>query len=152
MTFKVTVTAVDGLESDDSTNVNISKIGTQPGSGTSVSSDGGGGGGCFIATAAYGSLMEPHVKILRDFRDRFLLANAFGKGFVRLYYTYSPPLADFIAKHDALRAIVRVGLLPIVGLSWVALKFGPLVTLVFFLFFGVSLNGLVYLRIRNVKK
>ena len=75
--------------------------------------------------------MEPHVKILRDFRDRYLLGNMAGKGFVRLYYTYSPPLADFIAKHE----IVRMGLLPIVGLSWVALKFGPLVTLAFFLFF-----------------
>jgi hypothetical protein len=31
--------------------------------------------GCFIANAAYGSLMEPHVKILCDFRDRFMLGN-----------------------------------------------------------------------------
>ena len=28
-----------------------------------------------------------------------------------------------------------MGLLPIVGFSWIALKFGPLVTLAFFLFF-----------------
>ena len=47
-----------------------------------VSGDGGGGGGCFIATAAYGSMMEPHVKILRDFRDRFMLHNSLGKVFI----------------------------------------------------------------------
>ena len=34
---------------------------------------GGGGDGCFIATAAYGLQMEPHVKVLQEFQDRFLL-------------------------------------------------------------------------------
>ena len=37
---------------------------------------GGGGGGdssCFIATAEHGSTMEPPVKLLRKFRDLFLL-------------------------------------------------------------------------------
>jgi choloylglycine hydrolase len=88
---------------------------------------------CFIATAAYGSMMEPHVKILREFRDRFLLENNAGKAFVRLYTACSPPLADFIAGHDTLRAAVRLGLLPIVGVSWAALKVGPRPVLVFIL-------------------
>ena len=50
--------------------------------------------------------MEPHVKILRDFRDKFLLNNSLGKGFVQAYYKYSPPIANFISKHDNLRAVV----------------------------------------------
>ena len=92
------------------------------------SGGGGGGGGCFIATAAFGSLMEPHVQVLRDFRDRFLLTNTIGRIFVNLYYTYSPPVADFIAQHDMLRTVVRWSLLPLVGVSYSALHFGPTVT------------------------
>jgi hypothetical protein len=107
-----------------------------------------GSGGCFIATAAYGSMMEPHVKILRDFRDRFLLGNMVGKGFVRLYYTYSPPIADFIAKHDSLKAMVRISLLPVVGVSWITLKIGPLSTVALMLLFIFCFVGLVWFRRR----
>jgi hypothetical protein len=39
-------------------------------------------GGCFIATNAYGSYMEPNVKVLREFRDRILLTNYVGRSFV----------------------------------------------------------------------
>jgi hypothetical protein len=56
----------------------------------SASSDeggGGGGGGCFIATASYGSQVEPQVKILREFRDRFLLTNSVGRTVLHFYYT-----------------------------------------------------------------
>jgi len=62
-------------------------------SGTLATSSGGGDsdGSCFIATAAYGSAMEPQVKLLRQFRDRFMLANTAGKTFVHLYYIYPPP-------------------------------------------------------------
>ena len=38
------------------------------------------------------------------------------------YYKYSPLAADFITEHDGLRAVVRVGLTPLVGMSYVALN------------------------------
>ncbi|MDX1812032.1 MAG: YncE family protein [Gammaproteobacteria bacterium] len=78
---------------------------------------GGGGYGsyyCFIATAAYGSYLEPHVKTLRKFRDEYLLTNSAGKAFVEFYYEYSPPIANIIAKHESLRFITRVLLTPVV--------------------------------------
>lgn len=72
---------------------------------------------CFIATAAFGSPMEEHVQTLRKFRNQFLLTNAGGKRFVEFYYTYSPPVADFIARHEILRTAVRVALWPLVFMA-----------------------------------
>jgi YVTN family beta-propeller protein len=95
-------------------------------SDTDYATTGNDDSGCFIATAAYGSLMEPRVRILRAFRDRFLTKNAAGKGFLNLYYRYSPPIANFIKQHDSIRFMVRWSLLPLIGVSWLYLFIGPI--------------------------
>ena len=82
--------------------------------------------GCFIATAAYGSPMEAHVKTLRDFRDHFLATNSPGKIFLHLYYRYSPPIAHYIQYHSILRFVIRWALLPFVWISQIFLSLGPL--------------------------
>ena len=125
LTFQLTVTDNDGLQDTGTTTITVSSSGSSGGS----SGDGGGGGGCFIATAANGSFMAPQIRFLRDFRDRFLLTSRAGKGLVNLYYEYSPPLADYLTRHDTLRAVVRLSLLPLVAMSWLALQFGPAVSL-----------------------
>ena len=94
---------------------------------------------CFIATAAYGSPLELQVNILREFRDRFLLDNRPGKIFVHMYNTYSPSMANFIAEHDNLRKVARLGLLPLVGMSWMMLRIGSALTLLFMLLFSTLL-------------
>lgn len=62
---------------------------------------------CFIATAAYGSALDSHIRSLRWFRDSYLLTNDFGRSFVKAYYRHSPPLAQWIAERPTMRAIVR---------------------------------------------
>ena len=95
------------------------------------------GSGCFIATAAYGSFTAPHVKILRNFRDRYLKSNDCGRAFVRFYYRNSPEWAKTIQGNASLRWVMRTALLPIVGFSWLALQIGifPLLASLFILVF-----------------
>lgn len=84
------------------------------GSSAAVSNSGGGGSGCFIATAAFGSYLDPHVMVLRNFRDNVLLQSELGTEFVKFYYKHSPPIADFIAQHGILRMLARFALTPLI--------------------------------------
>ncbi len=86
---------------------------------------------CFIATAAYGSLLDPAVVILRDFRDHYLKTNPLGRKFVAWYYTNSPPLADRIAASPRLRLVTRVLLVPLIGAGWLFLHPAAVAMLLF---------------------
>ena len=110
---------VQGNESADSDEVCCEPTGSNPHSGSSGS---GSGGGCFIATAAFGSYTEPHVKLLRDFRDQCLLKNTPGRWFVSMYYRHSPFWADLINIHPWCKPIVRLALMPMVGISYIMVK------------------------------
>ena len=99
------------------------------GGGSSGNSSGGSssgsGGGCFIATAVYGTPFAKEVKILCEFRDKYLLTNSTGEAFVALYYRTSPPIADFIKEKFVLKAIVRKCLKPVVSFSKYVIKENP---------------------------
>ncbi|NIO20784.1 MAG: hypothetical protein GTN76_08615, partial [Candidatus Aenigmarchaeota archaeon] len=119
--YYLALTAYDfsGNESDFSAEVSAL---TGPGGSSTTISIGGDGSGCFIATAVYGSYLNPHVKILREFRDVFLLSNSLGRKFVRVYYQYSPRIASRIDKYGFLQFLTRQALLPVIGMSSLSLK------------------------------
>ena len=83
---------------------------------------------CFIATAAYGSPYNRYVTIFRDFKEKYFMNSKLGIKFVHLYYKYSPFAANLIAKNKVLKRIVRIYLLPLVGISYLNLYLGPIFT------------------------
>lgn len=92
---------------------------------------------CFIATAAYGSPLEPHVVVLREFRDRYLQRSAAGRAFIQVYYRYSPPVAAVIAEHDWLRFLARMLLTPLVLAIAFPLRTGVLLAVALSLALGL---------------
>ena len=138
-TYYIAATAYDsyGYESDYSNELDYAVTGDATvslASGSTSSSasggGGGGGGGCFIATAAFGSYVEPHVMVLRSFRDSFLLTNRLGKAFVSWYYATSPPYADAIRQNGPVKTVVRIALFPLIGFAYLCLATGIVPALV----------------------
>ena len=100
-----------------------------------------GGEGCFIATAAYGTSLADDVMVLRRFRDEHLLTNAAGRTFVKFYYSYSPPLAGYIAGHETLRAAAIISLAPVVFTVRHPLAAGSACMLFGIFLIGISLKN-----------
>lgn len=75
---------------------------------------------CFIATAAYGSELEPPVQFLREFRDDVVLKSKFKRMFefiLNIYYKFSPPVADQMRKNKPFKIIMKYSIvLPFVAL------------------------------------
>jgi YVTN family beta-propeller protein len=88
------------------------------GGGGSGGGSGGGGGyyyyGCFIATAAYGSSVDPHVMVLTDFHKKYFTTSRAGRALTEFYQKYAPPMADYISRHEYVRMAVRAALTPAV--------------------------------------
>ena len=99
------------------------------------------GGFCFVATAAWGTSMEPSVLTLRSFRDQILLVSAWGRPVVRWYYTYGPLAARFIRGNAGLRLAARTVLAPAVVAAWFTVEAHPLLRLAIgsLLLFGLIL-------------
>jgi hypothetical protein len=118
LSFQVTVRDNGGLQASDEVSITVSDTspsGSPP--AQTDSEDGYAEWGCFIATAAYGSYLNPHVKILRHFRDEFLLSHSLGRKFVHLYYQYGPRIGNHIEKYDFLQFLTRQALFPLIGMS-----------------------------------
>ncbi len=69
---------------------------------------------CFVATAAYGSVMARDVARLRGFRDAHLRTTVLGELAVEAYYTFGPAIAGVIGESELLRETARAVLRPIV--------------------------------------
>lgn len=73
---------------------------------------------CFIATAAMGSHLHPHVQALRSFRDGILLKSKHRGSFESLlafYYQFSPPIARAMSHNMPLKIFLKYALIyPIV--------------------------------------
>jgi hypothetical protein len=105
---------------------------------------------CFVATAAYGSSLEPKLNTFREFRFKRLLPYSWGRAFVKWYYHYGPYLARYIHDKPMMRAGARVILWPAYGFSRLALTFGIYPAMAFTLMLLSVLVALPFLRVRKI--
>ncbi len=84
--------------------------------------------GCFVATAAYGSALEPEVQSLRAVRDTLRQRSPLFAAATDLYYRSGPAAAAVIARSGAARAVVRSLLAPVVDVARVLMTQSALIS------------------------
>ncbi|MDR3606165.1 MAG: hypothetical protein P4M08_02160 [Oligoflexia bacterium] len=99
---------------------------------------------CFIANAAYGDTDAAPVQMLREFRDAILVHSPQGRAFVRWYYHWSPPAADWLRAHPVFRPLVLLLLLPVEALAWATLNPALSLSLLFVAGFGLLCFGVIF--------
>ncbi len=82
---------------------------------------------CFIASAAYGSALDPRVEVFRKFRDHFLIPTKWGRSFVKWYYANSPTWAHKIENNETAKSAVRLVLWPLWLMSLLLLNVSPFI-------------------------
>jgi hypothetical protein len=78
--------------------------------------------GCFVATAAYGSEMDPQVAALRALRDTVRPRSGLVAAVVDLYYRSGPAAAAVISRSDTARTLARQLLAPAAELAQAAMQ------------------------------
>jgi hypothetical protein len=73
--------------------------------------------GCFVATAAYGSALEPEVAALRRARDRLRAGSPLFATAADLYTRAGPAAADVVGGSDLARGLARRVIAPFAGLA-----------------------------------
>lgn len=63
---------------------------------------------CYIATLAYQNIDHPQVEYLRHFRDNRLRKIYLGKGFIKLYYKFSPRLVVLLGNKTFTNYFLRM--------------------------------------------
>jgi hypothetical protein len=145
ITFMLTVTDAGGQKATDNSEVTVRNF-EKKNPGTS-------GGGCFIATASYGSPMASRHILLQEFRDRFSKIKSLGEGFLKLHYTYSPPVADVFAERETLGELARCSPLPFVAMAYVILHLGAKTSLLSLAtFLTISLLSRIAIRKRQGRR
>lgn len=63
--------------------------------------------GCYIATVCYGNENTPEVQFFKQYRDKILLNEFFGKFAVMMYYFLSPSFARYLRKSQKLNLWIK---------------------------------------------
>ncbi len=108
----------------------------------STETDSENGGGCLIATAAYGSELSNQIQELRELRDNTILrtesGSAFIEGFNKIYYSFSPAIADLERQNPFLKESIKISITPLLT-TLSLLKYSDIDSEQEIIFYGVSI-------------